>query len=317
MNQRKLDKKNHKQSTQFFNFHYLGIEQKKDKETSLIHGIRTMNENIRIITKVLRDTGCKRIKHIDYDIAQQYMQDSRNLGYSHKHLSNIKCSLQRIINVNAPGRELFIPEVEAEFEKIVNSKRSTSLAKKNRAYLDSDLNKIIQAMSPRHAFSTLLAYNAGLRAEELLTLRPRDTGEPSKHRRWREDRFHGREEGMHYLVTGKNGLIREVFLHKTLAHQLETFRFPTPQSYLDRRVRYERHYDLCGGNRFSQAFSRASNKALGWSLGAHGLRFSYAQRRMDYELLDVPYDDALHIISQELGHFRPEITIRYLYPFGK
>lgn len=313
----KRERKIQKQSYKFFNFHYLGFGHKKTKNSPLIHGMRTMNENIRIITKVLRDTRIDRIKQITFDVAQQYLQDSRNLGYSHKHLSNIKCSLQRVINTYSKGEQLTIPDIEPEFIDSVKARQKGSLANKNRAYRDSDLNKILQNMSPRHAFSTLLAYNAGLRAEELFTIRPRDEGAPSKHRLWRTDRFHNRGEGTCYLVTGKNGLVREVFLHQDLADKLETLRFDTPQPHVDRKIRYEQHYDLCAGNSFSKAFSSASYKTLGWSLGAHGLRFCYAQRRMDYELLDVHYNDALHIISQELGHFRPEITFRYLYPFGK
>ncbi|MEZ9618811.1 hypothetical protein AB4264_17435 [Vibrio sp. 10N.261.55.B8] len=250
-------------------------------------------------------------------MAQQYLQDSRNLGYSHKHLSNIKSSLQRVIDKYSQGKRLTIPKIDPEFISSVRAKQQGNLANKNRAYLDSDLNKIIQNMSPHHAFSTLLAYSAGLRAEELFTIRRNDEGSASKHRAWRTDRFHNRGEGVCYLVTGKNGLVREVFIHQDLADKLETLRFDTPQFSSDRKIRYEQRYNLCAGNRFSKAFSHASYKTLGWSLGAHGLRFSYAQRRMDHELLDVSYDDALHIVSQELGHFRPEITLRYIYPFGK
>ncbi|CAK3354972.1 integrase [Vibrio sp. 10N.222.54.A1] len=313
----KREKKIQKQSNQFFNFHYLGLGHKKTKQSTLIHGVRTMNENIRIITKVLRDTGLDRIKQISFDVAQQYLQDSRNLGYSHKHLSNIKSSLQRVIDKYSQGKRLTIPKIDPEFISSVRAKQQGNLANKNRAYLDSDLNKIIQNMSPHHAFSTLLAYSAGLRAEELFTIRRNDEGSASKHRAWRTDRFHNRGEGVCYLVTGKNGLVREVFIHQDLADKLETLRFDTPQFSSDRKIRYEQRYNLCAGNRFSKAFSHASYKTLGWSLGAHGLRFSYAQRRMDHELLDVSYDDALHIVSQELGHFRPEITLRYIYPFGK
>ncbi|MFA0098407.1 integrase, partial [Vibrio splendidus] len=74
--------------------------------------------------------------------------------------------------------------------------------------------------------------------------------------------------------------------------------------------------DVLGGERFSSAFSKASKEALGWSHGAHGLRFSYAQRRMDEELLELPYTEGKEVVSQELGHFREEITERYIEPYG-
>lgn len=52
--------------------------------------------------------------------------------------------------------------------------------------------------------------------------------------------------------------------------------------------------------------------ALGWSRGAHGVRHSYAQERMAELQRGLRYDDALEVVSQELGHFRPGITREYL-----
>ena len=61
------------------------------------------------------------------------------------------------------------------------------------------------------------------------------------------------------------------------------------------------------------SFSKASNRALFFSNGGHGLRHSYAQERMD-ELkgLGLSRQVALETVSQELGHFRAEITEVYL-----
>ena len=47
--------------------------------------------------------------------------------------------------------------------------------------------------------------------------------------------------------------------------------------------------------------------------GAHGVRHSYAQERMsELQKSGMTRDSALEIVSQELGHFRPEITEVYL-----
>ncbi|MCG9540209.1 hypothetical protein L1D25_13455 [Vibrio parahaemolyticus] len=62
-------------------------------------------------------------------------------------------------------------------------------------------------------------------------------------------------------------------------------RLESPLQIYDRKQPFK----VLGGERFSSAFSKASKEALGWSHGAHGLRFSYAQRRMDEELLELPY----------------------------
>ena len=58
---------------------------------------------------------------------------------------------------------------------------------------------------------------------------------------------------------------------------------------------------------------RASTTVLGWSKGGHGLRHSYAQDRvMELQTLRLSQEAAKEVVSQELGHFRPEITDTYL-----
>lgn len=63
----------------------------------------------------------------------------------------------------------------------------------------------------------------------------------------------------------------------------------------------------------SNSFSAASKRTLGWSHGAHGVRHTYAQTRMEeLQQLGRIYQEALEIVSQELGHFRRDITEVYL-----
>jgi integrase len=102
-------------------------------------------------------------------------------------------------------------------------------------------------------------------------------------------------------------------LSKELADRLEDRRFDEPKQVTDRGVFYEQRYDIGGGKQFTDSFSKASDRALDWSTGAHGLRHSYAQERMD-ELQKIGYDreTALETVSQEMGHFRSEITEVYL-----
>ena len=63
----------------------------------------------------------------------------------------------------------------------------------------------------------------------------------------------------------------------------------------------------------SEISAQASTRALGYSTGAHGVRHAYAQERM-HELRSQGLDRwrALEVVSQEMGHFRPEITETYL-----
>ena len=102
-------------------------------------------------------------------------------------------------------------------------------------------------------------------------------------------------------------------LPTVLAQQLEARRLPTPITVWDRGIRYVQHYAIGGGQNWSESFSAASQRSLGWSHGAHGLRHGYAQSRLEeLQQQGFLYPAALEIISQEIGHFRSSITEIYL-----
>ena len=116
-----------------------------------------------------------------------------------------------------------------------------------------------------------------------------------------------------YTVEGKGGLVREVLIPRELAERLEARRLEAPQRITDRGIHYTPHYDLGAGKAWSQSFTTASERALGWSTGAHGLRHSYVQERMnELQERSMTYRAALSTVSQELGHFREDITEVYL-----
>ena len=192
---------------------------------------------------------------------------------------------------------------------VVRSELKTILA--SRAYTAEQVAEIVKHQQPQNALATEIAYASGLRAHELLTLRPASE-QPMDNRPALLEKFVGME-GVRYSVVGKGGLTREVMIPSHLAKQLEERRLEIPLRYTDRGVHYTKHYDLSGGRSWTLSFSRASTSALTWSNGAHGLRHSYAQERMDdLQGRGFFYADALEIISQEMGHFRPEITEVYL-----
>ncbi|MHC8390176.1 hypothetical protein ACYZTM_19565 [Pseudomonas sp. MDT2-39-1] len=121
-----------------------------------------------------------------------------------------------------------------------------------------------------------------------------------------------REDSIAYTVHGKGGLTREVRIPIHLAKRLEVTRLPEARSVTDRGVRYQQFYELGGGQPWSKSFGAASKTALGWSNGAHGLRHSYAQERLSTLQRYLTREEAKRVVSQELGHFRPEITEIYL-----
>ena len=199
--------------------------------------------------------------------------------------------------LTADGR---LPVIKSEHPQILQA----------RAYTAPQVALSAAAQTPRHTLATEIAHAAGLRAHELLTLRP--VAERSADPRPALDsKWQGRD-GVIYTVQGKGGLVREVMLPHALAERLEAVRLDAPRAITDRGVFYQSSYDIGGGQRWSNSVSAASERVLGWSSGAHGLRHSYAQERMHELQRTLLRDTALETVSQEMGHFRPEITEVYL-----
>lgn len=114
-------------------------------------------------------------------------------------------------------------------------------------------------------------------------------------------------------MRGKGGLTREVLLPHRLVEQLEMLRQAEPASIFNRGIYHHSHYAVGGGQLWSSSFSAASQRELGWSSGAHGERHSYTQSRMrELQRAGLLRGDALRVVSQEIGHFRPSITETYL-----
>ena len=211
----------------------------------------------------------------------------------------IQSMMQNVTNKLASTEKL--PVVKSEQSQILSS----------RAYTVDQVKIITAAQAEKNAFSTQIAYAAGLRAHELLTIARSNEQAPDA-RPALDTKFEGRD-GVIYTVTGKGGLTRNVLLPASLAIQLENRRLGEVRTAVDRGVFYQQRYDLNGGNRWSSSFSTASQRALGWSAGAHGVRHSYAQERMsELQKSGMTRDAALETVSQEMGHFRPEITETYL-----
>lgn len=198
----------------------------------------------------------------------------------------------------------------AERLPVIQSEQQTSLT--SRSYTQAQIKLVTEHQNERNALATKLSHQAGIRAHELLTLQKLDKN-PADPRPATEHKFTGRAgETVAYSVHGKGGLTREVRLPVELSQQLEA-RAIEPLKITDRGVNYLQHYDIAGGKNWSNSFSAASNRALGWSRGAHGLRHSYAQERMnELQKTGLSQESALETVSQELGHFRPEITKVYL-----
>lgn len=212
----------------------------------------------------------------------------------------IQCMMQHVTNKLKPQQTL--PVIKSELDQTLDS----------RAYTQEQISAITNRMTEKNSIATEICHKSGLRAHEIYTLRPISEQPPSP-REKHEKKFSGLD-GLIYTVDGKGGLIREVKIPIELAKKLESYRFETPQKIVDRNINYVRAYNINGGQKLSSSFSDASTRILGFSHGLHGLRHTYAQNRLGELMRDkhLDYFNAREVISQELGHFRDDITEVYL-----
>jgi integrase len=268
--------------------------QRDDKKIHSLGTARNYEQALTRITQWLQDNKLGDLKALNRDTSINYLE-LRGHCISQKTLDQERQAIQLHLGFK-------LPVIKSELSEVI----------KSRAYFIEQVLLIEKSQTEKNSLATKIAYVAGLRAHELLTLQLVHARSPSAHREWSNKRFAGRK-GVIYTVIGKGGLIREIMLPNNLAKQLESYRLKIPITVRDRNINYHCHYKIGGGKQWSNSFSAASKRLFGWSHGAHGLRHTFAQQRMnEVQQLGFIYHEALGIVSQELGHFRPDITEVYL-----
>ena len=266
--------------------------------------VRNYEQALKNVATAMVNQG-QHLRDLDHDRAISYLeQRAEEVGQKSLDIERqaIQSMFRHVTGRLSEGETLRV--IRSEHEQVLHS----------RAYTLEQTYAIANNQREQNALSTEIAYAAGLRAKELITLLPIEE-RPADIRQSKEpldEKFMGRE-GQRYSVIGKGGLVREVMIPDNLVQRLEERRLDQAIEVIDRNIVYQQHYDIQAGRNWSQSFSRSSQNILGWSNGAHGLRHSYAQERMD-ELRSqgLTREYALEVVSQELGHFRPDITEIYL-----
>ncbi|WP_462150527.1 site-specific integrase [Pseudoalteromonas xiamenensis] len=263
--------------------------------------IRNYEQALKTVASWAKDIGINGIQAMTIEQARHYLEYRSEL-VRQQSVDMERQAIQAMMQVNGtlqPNEKLY--RVSSKLDEI----------KRARAYTGEQAQFVAKHQSERHQLATHLAYAAGLRAHELLTLAKSSERAPDK-RETIESKWQGRQ-GELYTVQGKGGLIRHVLIPTHLAKQLEARRLSQPMTVVDRKINYLQRYDIAGGKKWSDSFQKASKRALLFSTGAHGLRHSYAQERMvELKTLGLKYETALKTVSIEMGHFRAEITEVYL-----
>lgn len=275
-----------------------GTARHDNQDDGKIHSIGTERAYEQALTGLAdwmqENSDIGSLRDLDEETARNYLEE-RAEEVGQKTLDLDRQAINAFLGIN-------LERIESEKETALTS----------RAYTQEQISLVAEAQTKSHSLATELAAASGLRAHELLTLRPASERPADTHREYRGDRFNGRE-GQLYTVDGKGGLCREVMLPNDLAARLEATRLDEARTVYDRGVQYQQHYDIGGGKRWSDSFSKASERALGWSTGAHGLRHTYAQERvLELQRQHYSFEDAKLVVSQEMGHFRADIIDTYL-----
>lgn len=271
-----------------------------------IQSVRTLNnyrERLEIVASNLSRFGIQgEIRSMSVDTISGYLTH-RASEVGQKTLDMERQALQAMAR---HVTQEILPETT-----LVVTKADRAQLLTGRAYTSEQVGLIRERQTGRHSLATQIAYAAGLRASELHSLLPASERGADK-RPATDSKWDGRS-GTIYTVQGKGGLVREVLIPRTLAERLEATRLDKPITVTDRGVHYTQHYAIGAGQKWSNSFSGAAERALGWSTGAHGVRHSYAQERMtELQTTGLAMDAAKETVSQELGHFRPDITDTYL-----
>ena len=217
-----------------------------------------------------------------------------SLTWQQPTLEQHRLALNKIFSVELPRYQAEVPTVLS-----------------GREYYSNEVELIAGHQRSRNAISTQLGYAAGLRAFEFSRLYDIEVMDRSN-RPWRDDLFYGLTDVVICSCQGKGGLVRYVAIPEVLYDELDKRRFLVPTGVQNRKHSYLATFDIGNGQALSQSFTSASQRALGFSFGIHGLRHSYIQRRLaQIKAMGVTHRTALEICSQEVGHFRPEITLTY------
>jgi integrase len=264
--------------------------------------VRNYEQALTTIADYCQQMKLPSLRAMSIDDAITYLE-LRGQFVGQKTLDLERQALQKMLHYvsKALPENSRLPVIKSEQQQVL----------KSRAYSERQVDIVAGKQFASNSLATQLSYAAGLRAHELLTL-ARCNERSADKRPANEHKWAGRV-GVLYTVQGKGGLIRQVLLPTRLAEELELHRRAQPVTVRDRDINYLSRYNIAGGQRWSNSFSAASKRALGWSRGAHGLRHSYAQQRMyELQMQGLTRALALETVSQEMGHFRPEITETYL-----
>ncbi len=263
-----------------------------------IHSTRTLNSYKTTVLSFCRfqkeKYGIKDMTKTSPDAVKAFFSD-RMLHSKH---STIKTELAAIEKF-ATALHSFSPDVASGIERAIEEVRA-DLKKMDRSEeasraLENPLEIISELQDPNYRLIALLQYEGGFRISEATWIK--------EHQLLgiKQDPYTGNIKG-YVEVCGKGGkLYRSSVSQKT---------YTELQNLIVSSTKHELKVDEYD---YSMSVKHAAEKPGVDYHGTHDFRHTHAQKRFA-ELQKHGYsrEDALHIVSHEMGHSRPDITERYL-----
>lgn len=162
----------------------------------------------------------------------------------------------------------------------------------SRAYANPE--KLINAIrDSRHNLAACIQCEVGARVHETSLIKS------DQLRGFREDKITGRVKG-YAAIKGKGGKPNEIGLSQETFQRLESHIGNNGEFRVDK-------------DKYRSDLRAASAETEQKYTGSHGLRWSYAQKRfMEMQRHGLTYEQALSLVSDEMGHERSDITEHYL-----
>ena len=263
---------------------------------------RYIGDLSRAAERIQQHFGTLRLTAITREQAQAYIDARVNDGLRAATVQGYAKALETLPNIGT----LTVPSRSQEAQN-----------QESRAYTADQIRLVQSLLAPAARLATVVMVESGCRVEDLASLCPAEERPLSNARldQLRPDRFSGREDWPRFTFIGKGGHEYLSSVRPETARSLESIRLETPRDFIHRGLEHstKQYYALPAGNPLSQQWTRASQRALGYSHGIHGLRHTFAQQRVD-ELTrsGITWSLALERTSQLMGHYRTEEVLTYL-----
>lgn len=260
------------------------------KISPLVHAFRTKDEFKRIGKELgnfaKSNFNVKDMQAINADIVFAYIIQKIDDGLAQKSLSSYISVLQKIritcakLPSNSYAHKTLFSQEDLKDLRTMIDKNTIKNVHKNRAYINPASFASSLPEKSKIAFQLQLEY--GVRAQEAILIRAFQLRQKNK-----------------IEIQGKGGYTRLINIDKSLYNQIK--------KEIKRHGSYARDYQVY----LEDLKNAVEKKGEKWN-GTHGLRFNFAQRKMQEYTARFGHEKALEKVSFELGHHRKEITKYYL-----